>query len=124
MHFYIISLHFENVKTFQLFCSTASDGIFRKPRTGVWEYLSKHCNDNISIDLDNSFYCGDAAGRKKPNGKKDFSCSDRLFAINVGVKFFTPEEKISGKKSSDEVIWFVIFPIVEILLIIKKLFAV
>ena len=118
MHFYIISLHFENVKTFQLFCSTASDGIFRKPRTGVWEYLSKHCNDNISIDLDKSFYCGDAAGRKKPNGKKDFSCSDRLFAINVGVKFFTPEEKISGKKSSDEVIWF------EILLIIKKLFAV
>ena len=39
---------------------------------------------------------GDAAGREagwdqNPKKKKDFSCSDREFARNVGLKFYTPE---------------------------------
>ncbi len=92
---------------FQLFCSTASDGIFRKPRTGVWEYLAKYQNGNVDIDMANSFYCGDAAGRKRLNGKKDFSCSDRLFAINLGLRFFTPEERFLNKKSQEEIAWYV-----------------
>ncbi len=90
----------------QLYCSTASDGIFRKPRTGVWEYLLKYQNGNVGIDMTNSFYCGDAAGRKKLNGKKDFSCSDRLFAINLGLTFYTPEERFLNKKSQDEIAWY------------------
>ena len=67
--------------------------------------MSEHCNGDVAVDIDSSFYCGDAAGRKKPNGKKDFSCSDRLFAINVGVKFLTPEERFLGKKATEEIIW-------------------
>jgi bifunctional polynucleotide phosphatase/kinase len=59
----------------QLFCSAAADGIFRKPRTGVWEYLMRHTNGGVAVDMEKSFYCGDAAGRKRSNGKKDFSCS-------------------------------------------------
>jgi len=45
-----------------------------------------------------SFFCGDAAGRPirvDGNGqqiKKDHSCCDRLFAMNIGLKFYTPEE--------------------------------
>ncbi|XP_069114593.1 bifunctional polynucleotide phosphatase/kinase-like [Argopecten irradians] len=37
----------------------------------------------------------DAAGRPAkwaPGKKKDFSCSDRMFAMNAGLKFYTPEE--------------------------------
>ncbi|XP_054374278.1 bifunctional polynucleotide phosphatase/kinase-like, partial [Molothrus ater] len=33
-----------------------------------------------------------APGRKK----KDFSCSDRLFALNAGLRFLTPEEEFLG----------------------------
>ena len=39
------------------------------------------------MDRDRSLYVGDAAGRPenwKPKTKKDFSCADRLFAINLG----------------------------------------
>lgn len=40
-------------------------------------------------------FVGDAAGRpenKMLKTKKDHSTADRLFAINIGIKFFTPEE--------------------------------
>ena len=52
-------------------------------------------NGGIPIDMKESFFCGDAAGREAnwaPKKKKDFSSSDRLLAINLGLKFFTPEE--------------------------------
>ena len=37
-------------------------------------------------DIDASFYVGDAAGRSG-----DFAGTDRKFASNAGLKFFTPE---------------------------------
>lgn len=50
----------------------------------------------MDINYKESFFCGDAAGRPancEPNKKKkDFSSADRLFALNVKLKFFTPEE--------------------------------
>ncbi|CCD16756.1 unnamed protein product [Trypanosoma congolense IL3000] len=45
-----------------------------------------------------AFYVGDAAGRKVvtlAGRKRDFSCSDRKFAMNIGVPFFTPEQFLS-----------------------------
>jgi histidinol phosphatase-like enzyme len=68
--------------------------VFRKPRPGLWEYLEKYRNGNIQIDQSNSFYCGDAAGRVRGKGKKDFSCSDRWFS--VGICKYKP-----GYKSQD-----------------------
>ncbi|XP_014773495.1 uncharacterized protein F21D5.5 isoform X1 [Octopus bimaculoides] len=78
----------------QVFVATGT-GVFRKPVNGMWVYLQDKENDNITIDHMKSFYVGDAAGRPdnwKHGKKKDFSCSDRLFAININVKFYTPEE--------------------------------
>lgn len=70
-------------------------GIYRKPVTGMWNILSESKNENVEINMDKSFYVGDAAGREKewaPKRKKDHSNADRLFALNLGLKFFTPEE--------------------------------
>lgn len=75
-------------------------GIYRKPVLGMWHYLCEKGNDGITIDMDQSLYVGDAAGRPANwapgHPKKDFSCSDRLFAFNTGIKFFTPEEFFLG----------------------------
>jgi hypothetical protein len=40
----------------------------------------------ILTDKNTSFFVGDAAGR--PN---DYSSSDRKWALNIGIPFFTPE---------------------------------
>ena len=62
---------------------------YRKPCVGMWKYIQEK---GFGKDLINSFYVGDAAGRiKTENFKKDFSDSDRKFAINIGLTFYTPE---------------------------------
>jgi bifunctional polynucleotide phosphatase/kinase len=51
---------------------------FRKPRTGMYQtYYTKN---------DHSFYVGDACGRKN-----DFADTDYKFALNLRIKFYTPE---------------------------------
>src|SRR5690348_10689131 len=52
-------------------------------------------NNNVNPAPAQCMYVGDAAGRAagwKAGRKKDFSCSDRKFAANVGIAFHTPEE--------------------------------
>ncbi|RWA07962.1 hypothetical protein EKO27_g7143 [Xylaria grammica] len=90
-----------------VYAATARDN-YRKPRTGMWSEL---CADygipEDEVDLQNSVFVGDAGGRTasvvgKDGGRagagagaataKDFSCSDRNFAHNVGVAYKTPEE--------------------------------
>ncbi|CAH6721073.1 hypothetical protein CLIB1444_05S02982 [[Candida] jaroonii] len=56
----------------------------RKPQVGMWDHFKKVVED---VDMKESFFVGDAAGRKG-----DFSNSDLVFADNIGLKFYTPEE--------------------------------
>ena len=86
----------------QIFISTGNDH-YRKPGPLMWEFMEKNCNGRVSIELSSSLYVGDAAGRNKDwiKGKpKDFSCSDRMFAANVGVAFYTPETFFQGLKEA------------------------
>ncbi|KAL7848541.1 hypothetical protein SRHO_G00201640 [Serrasalmus rhombeus] len=87
----------------QVFVATGP-GIYRKPVMGMWEHLSEKENGGVTVDKSQSFYVGDAAGRPvnwaPGKKKKDFSCSDRLFALNIGLQFYTPEEFFLGWKAA------------------------
>ncbi|KAG5890639.1 hypothetical protein JTB14_034929 [Gonioctena quinquepunctata] len=77
--------------------------IYRKPVTGMWNVLKDRKNDDVDINIGESFYVGDAAGREKnwaPKRNKDHSLADRLFALNVGLTFYTPEEYFLKAKAA------------------------
>lgn len=89
-----------------LYAATGKD-IYRKPRTGMWSEMQDDYDLTESdIDLENSVFVGDAGGRAA-EGKgagsvaKDFSCSDRNLAHNIGIKYETPEEFFLGEKARD-----------------------
>ncbi|XP_060679447.1 bifunctional polynucleotide phosphatase/kinase, partial [Hemiscyllium ocellatum] len=79
----------------QVYVSTGL-GFFRKPMLGMLDHLREQGNNGVKVDLASCLYVGDAAGRPANwapgRKKKDFSCSDRLFALNAGIPFYTPEE--------------------------------
>ena len=69
--------------------------INRKPCIGMWSHFCQYHNGGVVVHKIDSFYVGDAAGRVEnwaPKMKKDFSCSDRKFAANISISFYTPEE--------------------------------
>lgn len=66
---------------------STQDDFYRKPCSGMWNYMKDHLNNSVKINKSESIFVGDAAGRKG-----DFSDSDIKFAINIGAKFMTPEE--------------------------------
>ena len=85
----------------QVFVASHEDE-YRKPGTAMWELFTQKYNGKSKVDMKNSFYCGDAAGRKY--GKfKDFSDSDYKFALNVGLPFKTPDNLFLGEKDKLEI---------------------
>ncbi|KAK4222388.1 putative bifunctional polynucleotide phosphatase/kinase [Podospora fimiseda] len=87
-----------NIPRITLYAATGKD-IFRKPRTGMWDEMLKDLDLSFDeIELQNSFFVGDAAGRGPLGGTKDFSCSDRNMAANIGINFLTPEEYFLEEK--------------------------
>lgn len=42
------------------------DDIYKKPKSGMWDFMESSCNGKIKVDKKASIYVGDAAGRKKP----------------------------------------------------------
>lgn len=89
-----------------IYAATGKD-LYRKPRIGMWK---EACDDyditEAEVDLEHSFFVGDAGGRTARSARadegiaavsKDFSCSDRNFAENVGIAYKTPEEFFLGQ---------------------------
>jgi DNA 3'-phosphatase len=66
-----------------LMMATAKDQ-YRKPAAGMWSELLKLIPN---VDVQKSFYCGDAANRPQ-----DHSGDDIDFARNIKLRFMTPEE--------------------------------
>ena len=86
------------------FICCIDDGKFRKPRTGMWEFLCKArfpaaaasastATGSAALSTSSSggqstyLYVGDAAGREKEGTRsKDFSDTDYKLALNLGIK--------------------------------------
>jgi len=68
------------------FIST-DDDLYRKPMIGMFNKFM-----NLNGRVDNIFYIGDAAGRKK-----DHSYADINFAYNAKIKFITETEYFTGQ---------------------------
>jgi bifunctional polynucleotide phosphatase/kinase len=72
---------------------------YRKPLIGMLDlfldiykrYLDTF-NIEYKINMSESFYCGDAAGRVYNSSSKDFSYTDMFFAKNAKMRFYTPEQ--------------------------------
>lgn len=79
----IAALNTEGLSPWILISTTKNT--YRKPNIGMWQVLENSLGIPINKDL--SFYCGDAAGRSG-----DHSSDDILFASNIGIKFFIPEQ--------------------------------
>jgi len=78
----------------EFYIATEKD-TYRKPMTDLWDFILV-INHLTPISIHHSsFYCGDAAGREKNYlyGKpRDFNITDRYFAHNIKITFYTPEE--------------------------------
>lgn len=81
----------------QLFAATQKHCVFRKPRPGFWEYLQKYKNDGLEIDMKNSFYCGDAAGRIRIIGKKRLFLFRSLICQKCRCQILCPRRTLFEK---------------------------
>ena len=66
---------------------------YRKPMTGMFDLVNDlYKSKGYEIDMEKSVYVGDAAGRLAGVGRrKDHGDTDYKLALNVGLKFVTPE---------------------------------
>ncbi|WVF68183.1 polynucleotide kinase 3'-phosphatase [Kwoniella sp. CBS 6097] len=82
----------------RILAALSKNDVYRKPNIGMYEVIRElYRSRGYDIDLENSVFVGDAAGRagKGPQGK-DHGDTDYKFALNVGLRFVTPEEHFLG----------------------------
>jgi len=77
-----------------LFIVIAMDKKEYKPNTILFDTL---IGEN-TINKEESFFVGDALGRKS-----DFSDSDKVFAENIGIKWYSPEDIFTNKTDIFEI---------------------
>ena len=73
--------------------------IYRKPSIGMWTFLTDTLLRDCRVRREESFFVGDAAGRLagwRPGARADFAATDRKWALNLNLPFFTPEEYFLG----------------------------
>lgn len=75
-----------------MYVSIAKHRDVYKPKLDIYKAIVKK-----NISKKDSFYVGDALGRKT-----DFSDSDKVFAENIGVKCFSPENYFLSQMSHDK----------------------
>lgn len=51
---------------------------FRKPATGMWDRFVNDFNGGVDVDMEASFFVGDAAGRRGDHSDADIRKSMRL----------------------------------------------
>jgi bifunctional polynucleotide phosphatase/kinase len=73
-----------------VFIATGRDK-YRKPAVGMWEKFVSL----LDVPVEFAFYVGDALGRPQ-----DFSNSDKEFAENIGIPYYSPEEFFDSTKVS------------------------
>ncbi|KAK4683660.1 bifunctional polynucleotide phosphatase/kinase, partial [Tremellales sp. Uapishka_1] len=68
--------------------------VYRKPNTGMFDVVRElYRAKGFEIDVENSVYVGDAAGRSDSGvRRKDHGDTDYKMALNAGLRFLTPEE--------------------------------
>ena len=70
----------------------------RKPGTFMWHVFNKRHNEELELDKEVSFYCGDQAGRPASDTRAaDSSSCDLLFGRNIGLRFHSPESLFLGE---------------------------
>ncbi|KAM0684227.1 DNA kinase/phosphatase Pnk1, partial [Conglomerata obtusa] len=80
-----------------LFIAALEQDVNRKPSTGMLEYVKSVS----SVDIGSSFFVGDAAGRIS-----DHSDCDLKIAVNMGMRFYTPEEFFLGRKEVLQIVFY------------------
>lgn len=75
------------------FVATGPNSTARKPNSSMWSVFNEYAR--VIINIQTSFYCGDAAGRLT-----DHSADDQGFATAAGLIFTTPEQIFSRNEVS------------------------
>ena len=71
--------------------------VYRKPNVGMYDVVaSVYRAQGLDVDVEQSIFVGDAAGRMGSSGRRrDHSDTDLKFALNAGIRFLTPEVSLA-----------------------------
>jgi bifunctional polynucleotide phosphatase/kinase len=77
----------------RIIAALSKTDVYRKPNSGMFDIVRElYRSKGYEIDMEHSVYVGDAAGRLAIGGRrKDHGDTDYKLALNVGLKFVTPE---------------------------------